>query len=322
MPDLTLPLVSVCMPAYNSEKYIDEAINSILRQTYPNIELVIVNDGSVDSTAAVLKKYEGIPTIKIIHSENRGQCAASNLAVQHSTGAFIKFFDADDILNETHIGSQVRRLLENPDCIAAGQVKRFYNDDITTALHEPLATWQDLAPMDWLVIDDGKGLGMMGAWLFLIPRHILDRSGLWNEELSLINDFEFSPRFLLLSKKVLFVEDAKIYYRSGMPGSLSNNLSRAKLQSACTALEMTEALLLKYENSDRVKAALSVFWHLWAYAFFLDAQDLYKKAQKHLKQLGNHPNVYFKKAPGRIMPLIGWKNHKRVKKLIQKLKSK
>src|ERR1700754_3590003 len=118
MPDLTLPLVSVCMPAYNSEKYIDEAINSILRQTYPNIELVIVNDGSVDSTAAVLKKYEGIPTIKIIHSENRGQCAASNLAVQHSTGAFIKFFDADDILNETHIGSQVRRLLENPDCIA------------------------------------------------------------------------------------------------------------------------------------------------------------------------------------------------------------
>ena len=317
MPDLTLPLVSVCMPAYNSEKYIDEAINSILRQTYPNIELVIVNDGSVDSTAAVLKKYEGIPTIKIIHSENRGQCAASNLAVQHSTGAFIKFFDADDILNETHIESQVSRLLECPDCIAAGQVKRFYNDDMPTALHEPLATWRDLDPMDWLIIDDGKGLGMMGAWLFLIPRHILDRSGLWNEDLSLINDFEFSPRFILQSKKVLFVEDAKIFYRSGMPGSLSNNLSRQKLLSAFTALEATEGLLLKHENSDRVKAALSQMWHLWVPSFYLDEMDLYRKAKKHLKDLGNYPDKYFERVGGTFMKIFGWKIHKRVKRILR-----
>jgi glycosyltransferase involved in cell wall biosynthesis len=293
-----------------------------MSQTYLNIELIIVNDGSTDGTAEVLKKYETFRTIKVVHSPNKGQCAASNLAVKHSGGEFIKFFDADDILNETHIECQVSRLLENPDCLAAGQVKRFYNDDISTALHEPLATWQDLAPMDWLVIDNGKGLGMMGAWLFLIPRYMLDKSGLWNEDLSLINDFEFSPRFILQAKKVLFVEEAKIYYRSGMAGSLSNNQSRAKLQSAFTALEMTEALLLKHEDSARVRAALSVFWHLWAYTFFLDAQDLYKKAQTHLKQLGNYPNVYFRNAPGKIMRLIGWKNHKRIRKLIQKLKLK
>src|ERR1700754_2913400 len=107
----SLPMVSICMAAYNSEKYIDEAIDSVLKQTYRNIELIIVNDGSVDNTAEVLKKYENHPQIKIVHSINKGQCAASNLAVKHSSGAFIKFFDADDILNETHIESQVSRLL-------------------------------------------------------------------------------------------------------------------------------------------------------------------------------------------------------------------
>jgi glycosyltransferase involved in cell wall biosynthesis len=305
------------MAAYNSEKYIDEAIESVLAQTYQNIELVIVNDGSVDRTAEVLKKYGSHPKIKIIHSANSGQCAASNLAVKHSSGAFIKFFDADDILNDTHIESQVSRLLECPDCIAAGQVKRFYNDDMTTALHEPLATWQDLDPIDWLVIDDGKGLGMMGAWLFLIPRHILDRSGLWNEDLSLINDFEFSPRFILQSKKVLFVEDAKIYYRSGMSGSLSNSNSREKLLSAFTALETTEALLLKHEKSERVKAALSQMWHLWVPSFYLDEMDLYRKSKKHLKDLGDYPDKYFERAGGTFIKIFGWKIHKRIKRILR-----
>jgi glycosyltransferase involved in cell wall biosynthesis len=319
-PSSSLPLVSICIPAYNAAGYIDETINSVLGQTYRNIELVIVNDGSKDATAEVLKKYETSPTIRIIHSVNKGQCASMNLAVKHSGGEFIKFLDADDILNDIHIESMVRRLLDNPNCIAAGQVKRFYNDDISTALHEPLATWQDLKPMDWMVIDNGKGLGMMSGWLFLIPRHLLDKAGPWNENLLVMNDYEFSPRLLLLSEKVLFVEDAKIFYRSGMPGSISNMQTRANLVSAFTGLEATESFLLQHENSERVKAALSVFWHLWAYSFFLDAPDLYKKAKKHLKQLGNHPNIYFDNAPGKIMRLIGWKNHKRIKKFIHKLK--
>jgi len=318
-----LPLVSVCMPAYNAVKYIDEAIQSVLNQTYENIELIIVNDGSTDGTEQVLRKYEGIEKIKIIHAENRGQCAAANLAFGNAQGEFIKFFDADDILNETHISTQVRRLLTNPNCIAAGQVKRFYNDDINTALHEPRATWQDLDPMDWLVIDNGKGgMGMMGGWLFLIPRHILLKAGLWNEALSLINDYEFSPRVILQAEKVLFVEEARIYYRSGLSSSLSNSFSPERLLSAFTALEMTERLLLSHEDSDRVRAALSHFWHLWIYNFFLDDMELYRKAAIHLKNLGNYPDFYFQNAPGKILRLIGWKNHKRIRRVINKLKLK
>jgi glycosyltransferase involved in cell wall biosynthesis len=310
------------MPAYNAEKYIDEAVQSVIHQSYTNIELIIINDGSTDSTEKVLEKYKGTENITIIHTQNRGQCAAANLAFRNSKGDFIKFFDADDIMNETHVAAQVQRLLTNPNCIAAGQVKRFYNNDINTALHEPRDTWQDLNPMDWLVIGNGGGIGMMGGWLFLIPRPLLLKAGLWNEGLSLINDYEFSPRVILQAEKVLFTEDAKIYYRSGLLASLSNSFSPRSLQSAFTALEMTESLLLSHEDSDRVRAALSQFWHLWAYNFFLDDMELYRKTESHLKALGNYPNVYFREAPGKVLRLIGWKNHKRIKRLLHQLKLK
>lgn len=315
------PLVSICIAAYNAEKYLDETIQSVLNQTYHPIELIIVNDGSTDGTAAVLRNYSGDPRVRIVDSRNGGPGVAANLAFRHSKGDYIKFFDADDILNEGHIEAQMARLQGNPDCIAAGQAKRFYNDDLSTALVEPLATWQDLEPMDWLLIDNGKGLGMNPAWLFLIPRPLLEKAGLWNEGLSLICDFEFSPRVILQAKKVLFAEEAKIFYRSGMSSSLSHNQSQEKLASAFKALEMTDTFLLQREDSPRVRAALSVFWHLWAYAFFLDAPVLYKKARQRLKQLGNYPNTYFDNAPGKIRRLLGWKNYKRIKTVLQKLKS-
>jgi glycosyltransferase involved in cell wall biosynthesis len=313
------PLVSVCIAAYNVEKYIDETIQSVLNQTYPHIELIIVNDGSTDGTAATLRKYEGEPMIRIVNSPNRGPCGASNLAFHHSQGEYIKFFDADDILNENHIEAQVNRLLDNPDCLAAGQVKRFYNNDLSTALHEPLATWQDLEPVDWLVIDDGKGMGMMPAWLFLIPRPLLERAGGWNEELSLICDFEFSPRVILQAGKVLFVEEAKIFYRSGLPNSVSNSLGRKPLLSAFTALSSTESMLLGHEDSDRVRRALSQMWHLWIPSFYLDEMDLYRKAKEHLRGLGHYPDNYFKRNGSKWMRLLGWKNQKRIKRIVKKL---
>ena len=112
MPSNT-PLVSVCIAAYNVEKYIDETIASVLNQTYSPIELIIVNDGSTDGTAEVLRRYEKEERIRIINSDNKGPCGASNLAFHHSKGDYIKFFDADDILNGGHIEAQMARLQEN-----------------------------------------------------------------------------------------------------------------------------------------------------------------------------------------------------------------
>lgn len=316
------PLVSVCMPAYNAAGYIDQTLESILNQTYEEIEIVIVNDGSKDETARVLGKYAGRGNIRILHTENRGQCAAANTAFRHSHGEYIKFFDADDVMNPTHIEAQMTRVLERPGCIASCQVQRFYNDDLSAPVYEPLANWKDLPPLQWLIIDHGKGLSMMGACMFMIHRSFLEQSGLWNESLSLLNDYEFSPRFLLLAKEVLYTPDAVLYYRSGLSNSLSRGIGRARLVSAYTALELTESRLLKIADSDAVRSALAQSWHAWLSQFYLDEMDLYRKAAKHLRELGKYPDLYFQQRASRVRKMLGWKNHKRITRILNRIKKR
>jgi glycosyltransferase involved in cell wall biosynthesis len=315
-----MPLVSICMPAFNAAEYIDETIQSVLNQTYQNIELIICNDGSTDNTAEVLLKYSTYPNIKIVNTENRGQCAAANKAYKHSSGEFIKFFDADDVMNPEHINEQLQRLIPVNNCIAAGQIKRFYKNDINTALHEPLENWLDLKPMDWLINGNGHGLGMMQCGMFLIPRHFIQKEGAWNESLSLINDFEFFPRLLLQADKVLFTQNAKVYYRSGIANNLSSETSKEKLLSAFNALEITTRRLLQYENTERVKRGLSFYWHFWKYNFYLEDKALYNKTVLHIRALGNIPDIYFNNMRGRLSKIVGWKNHKRIMYFLNRLR--
>jgi len=88
--------ISVIMPAYNAEKYIIEAINSVLTQRYDNFELIIIDDGSRDNTAKIIKGYKD-KRIKYFHQGNKGVSAARNLGIKHSMGEWLAFLDADDI---------------------------------------------------------------------------------------------------------------------------------------------------------------------------------------------------------------------------------
>ena len=103
------------MPVYNGEKFIDDAIHSVCAQTYDNWELIIVNDGSKDNTADVLKKYETNSQIKIIHKENGGVSVARNTAISASKGEYIVFLDADDVWHTNHLEVMNELVTEYPD---------------------------------------------------------------------------------------------------------------------------------------------------------------------------------------------------------------
>ena len=92
-------LVSIIMPAYNAEKYIEEAIESVLKQTYRNWELIIVNDCSIDATEQIVKKYQEQDERIKFHSltENQGVANARNTALQNAVGRYIAFLDSDDM---------------------------------------------------------------------------------------------------------------------------------------------------------------------------------------------------------------------------------
>ena len=108
-------MFSVIMPVYNGEKFIDDAIHSVCAQTYDNWELIIVNDGSKDNTADVLKKYEINSQIKIIHQENGGVSVARNTAISASKGEYIVFLDADDVWHKNHLEVMNELITEYPD---------------------------------------------------------------------------------------------------------------------------------------------------------------------------------------------------------------
>ena len=101
------PLVSVLMPAYNSELYIAEAIQSILNQTYQNIELIIFDDGSSDKTRQVIQGFIDPRIIKVLSDQNYGVVRARNEMIDRTTGKYIALMDADDIADPTRLEKQV-----------------------------------------------------------------------------------------------------------------------------------------------------------------------------------------------------------------------
>jgi glycosyltransferase involved in cell wall biosynthesis len=112
--------ISVVLPVYNAEKYLDEAIKSILNQTYTNFEFIIINDGSTDSSLEIIKKYKNQDDrIILITRENRGLIASLNEGIEQSKGKFIARMDADDISLPTRFKKQVT-LMENNDIDICG----------------------------------------------------------------------------------------------------------------------------------------------------------------------------------------------------------
>jgi len=104
------PRVSVVIPCYNGKRFISDAIESVLRQTWEDFELVIVDDGSVDTSVDIIKRYLRDDRVRLIqHDSNRGIAAARNTGIQNATGDYIGFLDQDDLWREDKLAVQLGR---------------------------------------------------------------------------------------------------------------------------------------------------------------------------------------------------------------------
>lgn len=120
-----LPLISVIIPVYNAEKYIERCINSIVKQSYVNWELIIVDDGSIDDSFNIASYLaESDVRIQVMHTENYGVCSARNLGIEVAKGEYITFLDSDDELESWTLDRLYSMCIENNSDIAIGQCKR------------------------------------------------------------------------------------------------------------------------------------------------------------------------------------------------------
>ncbi len=118
-------MVSVIMPAFNRKKTVLDAVNSVLEQTYRNIELIVVDDGSTDGTAEVLSKIDD-SRFKYVYQENAGACAARNRGIELARGEYIAFHDSDDIWHKDKIKKQIFIFEKiNPDIVFCKLLKTY-----------------------------------------------------------------------------------------------------------------------------------------------------------------------------------------------------
>lgn len=121
--------VSVIVPVYNAENYLEECIQSILQQTYPNIELVLVNDGSRDHSHEICEKYAQDGRAVYVNKENGGASSARNAGLKQATGDYVMFVDADDFIEETMVDDMYKALKGSDSQVVCCGFKKFYDNE-------------------------------------------------------------------------------------------------------------------------------------------------------------------------------------------------
>lgn len=302
------PLVSIVMAAYQAEKHLAAALDSALAQTYPRLEIIVVDDGSTDSTAAILEDYRHRPGITVIRQPNAGQSSALNRGLAEARGDYIKFFDADDLLGPDSVAIQVAALAAHPtDRLAYGEWARFYADPAECHF-TPRPGYQNGTPVEWLLATWANAETMYQCALWLIPRALLERAGGWDIRLGLINDLEFFTRLVLASGGVVHTPGARLCYRSGLPGSLSRQTSERALRSAHLSCRLAVASILAAEDSPRTRRICADTLQTLAQSYYPAGRRLMNDALAEARRLGGSSIRPGGGAAFRLLShLLGWK---------------
>ena len=211
--------ISVVIPVYNTEpNYIDKAINSVLNQTYKNIEIIVVNDGSTDKATLEYLKTINNPDIKIINQENKGLGGARNTGIENSTGEYIGFLDSDDWLDNNFYEVLYNLCEKNVADIACGILTRVFEKR-----QKQMDNFRNKVEFDFVEKMKYIKNGSVCSKLFkksLFNNIRFEEKVYYEDNLVLVDA-------LLNSNKVVFTNRVKYYYREN-PVSICLNSSKEK----------------------------------------------------------------------------------------------
>jgi glycosyltransferase involved in cell wall biosynthesis len=308
------PLVSIIIPFYNSELYLQETINSALGQTWLNKEIILVNDGSTDDSLKIASKFSS-RILQLYNQTNLGASAARNLALNYSHGEYIQFLDSDDILAPDKIENQLIQLVkEQTGAIASGPFKNFYESpEKSQPILRDFGYKNFNNPFDWLV-NSAFDKAMFPPIVWLTPRSIIEQAGYWNEMLSYNDDTEFFARIILKAKSILFCEGALSYYRRGNPHSLGSQKSYKARKSEFDSLSLLTDYMLQHEDSDVVREACIYQFSKLYYSLYPEFKFLRKELTRKSDSHGMTLNFEFGKGiTSQIGKIIGWRTSKWLK---------
>ncbi|OGP88721.1 MAG: hypothetical protein A2031_00190, partial [Deltaproteobacteria bacterium RBG_19FT_COMBO_43_11] len=192
------PLVSVIIPVYNAERFVAAAIESVLYQSYRPLDVIIIDDGSTDGSAAIAKNY---PTLRYIYQPNAGLSAALNKGVAEAQGNYFAFLDADDLWMENKLALQMSMFEKHPDLdIVFGHHQRFYSSDVNPDQTNGAETEEEILPAF-----------LKGA--MLIKRDSFFRVGLFDTTLRVGDFLDWYKRASEIKLKSLMMPDVVLKRR-------------------------------------------------------------------------------------------------------------
>lgn len=316
-------LISILIPAYNAEKWIEETIASALSQTWPNCEIIVVDDGSSDKTFEVASRFQS-KTLKVIRQDNMGASAARNKAFSLAQGDYIQWLDADDLLAADKISQQLKYDSDGKNSLRllSSAFGYFYYRK-HRAKFIPTKLWRDLKPTEWFIIRLVDRVWIHpGAWL--VSRRLTDRVGPWDERLSLNDDGEYFCRLVAACDDIKFVPESRSFYRQVNVNSLSNTFTHKSRESLYLSLELCYRCLLALEDSERSRTAALQHLQVCLINFYPEESELLSKIFELARELGGDltlPRLKFKYTV--VKNILGWKVAKnlifeipRVKKMI------
>lgn len=309
--------VSVLIPVYNCENYVAEAIESVLSQTYKNIEVIIVDDGSTDNSLGIVKRYES-SSVKIFSQSHSGAPRARNFAFQQSTGDYIQYLDADDILAPNKIQSQVH-ILGNQNYLTFCSHTSDLNEFNKGGYYEQEINKDYLNPVD-LFLDIFAGKGNIITLCWLSPRNLIANAEPWDERLIKAQDGEFFVRIALRCDRVLFCGDTTAYYRPTQTGRITTNQSTVALESVILSTESLQKSILKYEDSLRTRQGLAYLYSS-IFCSYYSKQNAYqlKRIETKITSLQGSltfvGNSYF----GLLSKIVGVKTTLGLKRITKKI---
>jgi len=316
------PLVSILIPAYNAEQFIDDAIRSAIAQTWQRKEIIVVDDGSRDGTAEVAQRFASKDVV-FVSKENQGAAATRNHAFQLSQGEYIQWLDADDLLAADKIERQLAALREGDGKrILLSSSWGHFSYRTKRARFVPTSLWQDLTPVEWLLRKMGEHQYMQTA-TWLTSRELAEAAGSWDTRLLSDDDGEYFCRVLLASEGTRFVPEAKVYYRVTPSSRLSHiGASDKKKDAMIISMKLHIQHLRSVEESKRVRKACLAYLQNWYVNFYPERPDLMAELQALAAEMENHleePELRWKYAW--MKPILGFRAAKRAQMTLPQLKA-
>jgi glycosyltransferase involved in cell wall biosynthesis len=310
------PLVSICIPVYKSS-FLKETLANLSHQTYPNFEVILVNDGDGWNYDDVIAQFPSL-NINYVQQENRGAGAARNLAYKISKGRYIKFLDADDLINKDHLAEQIALFKKAPEAMVSAKWGRFYNNNAETFVVEEESIYKDCKGVEWIIESWKLGTNMTQPGIFLIPRLLIENNGLWNEELSKgpCDDLEFFTR-LMVNSEIKYCAAATLLYRSGNSSTLSGIKGATSFSYYFKTVKLASNYLLAKRNDINAQQASATQFKILAFKAYPYTKQISKQAFKEALLLGGSDYRFAAGGLTKILNIfIGWKNTIRLKKLL------